>query len=239
MKKFMLILLVIFNTFAFSKPVSFYKEAQEGSVVRTIFSPDNTYQIYVQPFFQTVIDFGNEQIEYAEFGDNIRWSVSEDNNFIRIKTTDEQLKTDLFVKTNRNAYYLIVQSTRENSNIHNKSISFLNEPNRGTNRITRNSSSSSLSIENLNMNYTISRRYRWTPIQIYDDGNKTYFVFSTRLQELPVFMERTADNQEIVVNWRTKETQSNNTVIEVDKIFETGILKLGRQTVIIKNKNYQ
>lgn len=239
MKKIIFILLVMFSTFSFSKKVSFYKEAQNGTVVRTVFSSDNTYQLFVQPFFQTVIDFGNEQVEYAEFGDNIRWSVSEDNNFIRIKTTDEKLKTDLFVKTNKNNYYLIVQSTGEYSNIHNKSITFLNEQNKGVNRIDRNSSSSTLKIENLNMKYTISKRYRWTPIQIYDDGNKTYFVFSSSLQEIPVFMERTDDKQEIVVNWRTKETKSNNTVFEVDKVFRTGILKLGKKSVIIKNKTYQ
>ena len=85
--------------------------------------------------------------------------------------------------------------------------------------------------EKLNYKYSVStKKYAFSPTQIYDDGKKTIMVLKGELQELPVFHMKEG-NKLLMVNYRVK----GNYII-VDRTFDKGVLSVGKQKVYIKNK---
>lgn len=239
MKKIILIFFLVASSFTYSKTINLVKEAKNKEITKVIFQKDVKYLIYAMPLRQTIINFGNEKVEYAETGDNVQWSVMEDINSIRIKPTDTNLKTDLLVKTNENTYYFIVSSYH---NFYNPIINFL-YPQKIENQIRRRKEQevplSVINLEELNNAYTVSREYNWTPVQIFDDGQKTYFIMNPHIQEMPVFLTRTEDRNYALVNFRIKQTNNGLNIMVIDRIFKEGVLKLGKKQVVIKNKNYK
>ncbi|MCJ8341496.1 MAG: TrbG/VirB9 family P-type conjugative transfer protein [Cetobacterium sp.] len=239
MKKIILIFFLVASSFTYSKTINLVKEAKNKEITKVIFQKDVKYLIYAMPLRQTIINFGNEKIEYAETGDNVQWSVMEDINSIRIKPTDTNLKTDLLVKTNENTYYFIVSSCH---NFYNPIINFL-YPQKIENQIRRRKEQevplSVINLEELNNAYTVSREYNWTPVQIFDDGQKTYFIMNPSIQEMPIFLTRTEDRNYALVNFRIKQTNNGLNIMVIDRIFKEGVLKLGKKQVVIKNKNYK
>ena len=85
--------------------------------------------------------------------------------------------------------------------------------------------------ENLNYKYSVStKKYEFSPTQIFDDGNKTVMIMREKLQELPSFHIKEGKNL-VMVNYRVK----GNYLI-VDRLFDKGVLSVGRHKVYIKNK---
>lgn len=65
------------------------------------------------------------------------------------------------------------------------------------------------------------RRTKWTPVRVYDDGEKTFVEMPKRMQETPVLVIRDG-GQNAIVNVRWK----GRTMI-VDRLFDKGLLMLG------------
>ena len=228
---------------SFSKDINLRKEAKSGEIANIVFNEDDKYFIYSKPMFQTTISFGDEVVQYAEFGDDVRWHVIEDTHSVRIKSFDENLKTDLMVETDKNRYYFIVESTY---NDYNRLVKFMYPQKEYEKKRQKKEQVETLSVnlENLNNRYTVSKKYSWTPSQIFDDGLKTYFVMSPNLKELPALLVRTEDKTPALVNWRLKETKYGTGIYVIDFVFKEAVLQLGApggkmKKVIIKNKNYQ
>lgn len=233
------IMLILVSLLARGANISLQSDAQKGEVSNVIFQKDSKYMIYSKPLYQTVINFSDEIVEYAEFGDNVRWNVMEDKNSIRIKASDENLKTDLVVKTNQGTYYFLVSSHYQ---YYNPIINFLYPQKEEAKRRKRQVQEEPLNIidlKQLNNSYTLSRKYNWTPTQIFDDGVKTYLIMNSKIQEMPVFLTRTEDGEYALVNFRIKETEYDTKIVVIDRIFKEGVLKLGKKQVLIKNKNYR
>ncbi|WP_297407403.1 TrbG/VirB9 family P-type conjugative transfer protein [uncultured Cetobacterium sp.] len=239
MKKTIIFFFLMAYSFSFAKTISLFKEAEKKEITKVIFQKDVKYLIYSMPLRQTIINFGDEKIEYAETGDNVQWSVMEDIHSVKIKPSDVNLKTDLLVKTNENTYYFIVSSYYA---FYNPIINFL-YPQKIENKIRRRKEQeiplSIINIDELNNSYSISKNYNWTPTQIFDDGKKTYLIMNPNIQEMPVFLTRTEDNNYALVNFRVKKTNNGLNIMIIDRIFKTGILKLGKKQIVIKNKKYR
>lgn len=89
----------------------------------------------------------------------------------------------------------------------------------------------------INYNYKIQAKKRgieWKPVNVYDDGLKTYIEFPTNLDsmEAPVFMLLNGRTTKEMVNYR----KVGNTYV-VDRLFKRGVLLAGTgrsaQTVVI------
>lgn len=238
-KRLIMMTFILLSLFVQGANISLQSDAQRGEVSNVIFQKDSKYMIYSRPLYQTVINFGDEVVEYAEFGDNVRWNVIEDTNSIRIKASDENLKTDLVVKTNQGTYYFLVSSYYQ---YYNPIINFLYPQKEEAKRRKRQVQEEPLNVidlKQLNNSYTLSRKYNWTPTQIFDDGVKTYLIMNPKIQEMPVFLTRTEDGEYALVNFRIKETEYDTKIVVIDRIFKEGVLKLGKKQVLIKNKNYR
>lgn len=244
MKKCLIVFsMLLLSGLSFSKDINLRKEAKSGEIANIVFNEDDKYFIYSKPMFQTTISFGDEVVQYAEFGDDARWHVIEDTHSVRIKSFDENLKTDLMVETDKNRYYFIVESTY---NDYNRLVKFMYPQREYEKKRQKKEQVETLSVnlENLNNRYTVSKKYSWTPSQIFDDGFKTYFVMSPNLKELPALLVRTEDKTPALVNWRLKETKYGTGIYVIDFVFKEAVLQLGApggkmKKVIIKNKNYQ
>ncbi|WP_462351287.1 TrbG/VirB9 family P-type conjugative transfer protein [Fusobacterium varium] len=244
MKKCLIVFsMLLLSGLSFSKDINLRKEAKSGEIANIVFNEDDKYFIYSKPMFQTTISFGDEVVQYAEFGDDVRWHVIEDTHSVRIKSFDENLKTDLMVETDKNRYYFMVESTY---NDYNRLVKFMYPQREYEKKRQKKEQVETLSVnlENLNNRYTVSKKYSWTPSQIFDDGFKTYFVMSPNLKELPALLVRTEDKTPALVNWRLKETKYGTGIYVIDFVFKEAVLQLGApggkmKKVIIKNKNYQ
>ncbi|WP_462354765.1 TrbG/VirB9 family P-type conjugative transfer protein [Fusobacterium ulcerans] len=244
MKKCLIVFsMLLLSGLSFSKDINLRKEAKSGEIANIVFNEDDKYFIYSKPMFQTTISFGDEVVQYAEFGDDVRWHVIEDTHSVRIKSFDENLKTDLMVETDKNRYYFMVESTY---NDYNRLVKFMYPQREDEKKRQKKEQVETLSVnlENLNNRYTVSKKCSWTPSQIFDDGFKTYFVMSPNLKELPALLVRTEDKTSALVNWRLKETKYGTGIYVIDFVFKEAVLQLGApggkmKKVIIKNKNYQ
>ena len=240
MKKLNFLLLafsMLTSSLVFSQEVDLYKSASKKEPINIAFKNGDTYKIYVSPLYQAVITFGNENVEYSETGDNVSFNTVEDKHSVRLKVVDEGLNTDLVVKTDQNIYYFKVTST---SYERNTIINFLypqreeskkRQIEKTTERIA------TLNLDELNNKYSISKKYNWTPVQIFDDGSKTFFFMPSKIQELPVFLIKADDGEFATVTYRVKENESGLKLFIIDRLFKEAVLKLGDKTVHIKNNN--
>ena len=180
MKKILLFFLLALSILSFSEEEDLYSAAAKKEPINIAYKKGNIYKIYTKPLFQTIITFGDEIVEYSETGDNISFNTIEDKHSIRLKCVDEDLSTDLVVKTDKDFYYFKVKSTYNN---YNPMINFLYPQKEITKK--RNIEKVSepvflLNLEDLNTKYTISKKYSWTPTQIMDNGEKTILFMPSK-----------------------------------------------------------
>lgn len=240
MKKYLLFFTLILSSLvAYSDEINLYNVANKKEPVNVSYKKGDTYKIYVKPLHQTVITFGDELVEYSETGDNISFNTVSDKHSVRLKVIDENLNTDLVVKTNNDFYYFKVKSTYD---AYNPMINFLYPQKENLKR--RNIEKSTevfnvLNVEELNNKYSISKKYNWTPTQILDDGKKTVIFMPLKIQELPAIMLRTEDRKYAVVSPIVKETEGGVKFLVINRIFEEAVIQLGNKKVIVKNKNFR
>ena len=86
---------------------------------------------------------------------------------------------------------------------------------------------------------SISKKYNWTPVQIMDDGQKTYLFMPAKIQELPAFLVKADDGELAIVTYRVVENDSGLKLFVIDRLFKEAVLKLGEKTVYIKNNNFK
>ena len=208
---------LFFSVLANSEEINLKKAASKKEPVNVAFKPGDTYKIYVAPLHQVVITFGNEIVEYS----------------------DEGLNTDLVVKTNENLYYFKVTSTYSERNT---IINFLypqKEETRKRQIAKTTETIATLNLADLNNKYSISKKYNWTPVQIMDDGQKTYLFMPAKIQELPAFLVKADDGELAIVTYRVVENDSGLKLFVIDRLFKEAVLKLGEKTVYIKNNNFK
>ena len=241
MKKILLLLLstTILVSSAYAKELDFKQSAIKNEPINVPRHEEDTYKIYTKPLHQTLITFGDENVEYSETGDNISFFTIDDDHSVRIKVSDENLKTDLVVKTDKDIYYFKVMSMDKS---YNPMINFLypqKELLKRQRKIKNNEPLTLTNIDNLNFRYKISKKYSWTPTNIYDDGQKTIFVMPEKVQELPAFLIKDDDGTTSLAIYRVKGNENGMKVFIVDRVFKEGYLVLGKRKVLIKNKNYK
>lgn len=238
-KKYVSIIFLVFSFMIYAKEIDLFEEAKINQPINLARHVGDTYKIYVKPLHQVVILFGNEKVEYSETGDNINFNTIEDEHSVRLKVSDENLKTDLFVKTNEDTYYFKVNSS---SFMHNNLINFMYPQKEFKIRKKLEKTTEpvlAINLNELNNKYTISKEYSWTPTQIFDDGTKTFFIMPYKIQELPILLITADDQTSTLVTYRIKETEGGMKLFIVDRVFEEGRLILGNNEVIVKNKNFR
>jgi type IV secretion system protein TrbG len=210
------------------------------------FEEGTVYQIYTAPFRVTTLALQpGEQITVNGgkpfMGDSKRWKVSvgktvngkAEQQLVFIKPNRPGLDTSMTIVTNRRTYLLELGSFPNDYMLHvswtypDDEIQEL-EQSAATAEAKEKVVTASLNLAAANFRYDVKvleGKPRWTPEQVFDDGQKTFIKFpkSMMFQVAPVFFVLGKGDEALVVNYRV-----NNEYYVVDRLFEVGELRLGQ-----------
>ncbi|WP_035241415.1 P-type conjugative transfer protein TrbG [Desulfobacter vibrioformis] len=176
-----------------------------------------------------------EVINSMVLGDNARWfaeivfSGSGDISISHVvfKALDSGLTTTAVITTDRRVYHINLKSDRSKHMLYTGFI--YPEDHIAITRAAREkeiqekekrTTAEGFDMAKLNFDYEISGDAGWKPLQVFDNGVKTYIKLP-KLQEMPMFMVKTTAGKGLV-NYRVK----NNCFI-VDRIFNQAYLIVG------------
>ena len=219
------------------------KEAKENVTTIFNYNENDSYRIYCRANNLTTIFLEpGEAVLGLDGGDTSRWTVKSTQTgsskgpveIVQVKPQyfqpDNLLKTNITITTDRRFYNIELVSAKE---WYNPIVKFLYPGSIIREQIYKQQTEEKMTLvnpENLNYKYSIStKKYDFAPSQIYDDGSRTIMIMKD-LQELPSFHIKEG-KELIMVNYRVK----GNYLI-VDRIFDKGVLSVGKHKVYIKNK---
>lgn len=211
-----------------------------NSIMNFTYMPGALYQIYCAPLSVTDLQFQlEEKIISVAAGDTFRWEVSKtfsgsENNQVEhllIKPTESNLTNSLVVTTSLRTYHLLLHSTYHTY----MAVVTWHYPNsrnlvKKYRSITtaQNYLSNGLRLANLDFNYKLSlisgcQQPDWSPITVFNDGQKTYIQFPKNMQEAPTLFVGDKNNFK-AANYRVK----GNYYI-IDRVVQQMQLCLGLQ----------
>lgn len=236
-----------YEDFSMQEPVirTGAKAAKENIKTTFVYNESDMYRVFTRAGFLTEIRLNpDEEIIYLAGGDTSRWAIDEgvsgsiagNRKTVVIKPFYAGIKTNLIVNTNKRTYNIFLHSANE---WYNPVVEF-DYPREAKLAIKKKdmneeSTSFSLNLENLNNDYSWNNpKYKWSPSQVFDDGQKTYIVMKPEMgtSEAPaLFIRDEHTGETTLVRYRVR----NNYYI-VDRLLEQAILKLGKREVLIKRK---
>ncbi len=179
-----------------------------------------------------------EMVNDVVIGDSARWQTDivhvgangMSTPHIIFKPLDASLETSVLITTNRRAYHLTLKSDREQYTpfagfVYPQDIQIRLASARAKveQKQEHLRNEEGVDISNLDFGYEISGKARWRPIQVFNDGVKTYIKMPQSISrgEMPVLLVETASGQALV-NYRIR----NNTFV-VDQLFDEAFLIVG------------
>lgn len=224
-----------------------------GHVTSYFYLPQDMYAVYTMPLTVTdiVLQAGEEIAGELHIGDTARWSISVGTTgsganlkqHIYIKPNQERLLTNLIIPTNIRTYMIELSSTKS---FYMPSVTWdYQTPLKGLKKLKKAKPPQPTTIANvapekLNFGYSMRRKDQkksWSPIQIFDDGQKTYIVFEDEMRhrDTPVIYAKTDSGELALVNFRVKMPY-----YIVDGLMDEIILKRGHKSkdeIRISRKN--
>lgn len=221
------------------------KEAKANVKTNFVYAEGDMYRIYARSGFLTTIYFNpDESITYIAGGDTARWVIDEGvaggkdgtRQIITLKPFFPAIKTNLVVSTNKRSYNFFLHSAND---WYNPAVEFL-YPQDIKDKIAKNKQSivatTNVSVNDMNFGYKWNKkRYNWSPIQVYDDGKKTFVTFRQDIsaREIPaIFIKDEQIGKEALVRNRFSGKDSN--IFILDRLVDQIILKSGKKSITIK-----
>lgn len=187
------------------------------------------------PFNITDLELeAGESIENVLLGDTARWSI--DSGYVGniphifFKPLDTGLETSCVVTTNRRVYHLRLVSQRKGFMPYvgflyaERRIAAIKANNekaaRERHAKTTVLDGKTVDLSALDFSYKLSGDLRvpWKPVQVYNDGVKTYIRLPAKVQEMPVLLAKSGGD--ILINYRVE----NNTFIVDGDITEVMLI---------------
>lgn len=208
-----------------------------GGVQVFAWSPGRVFEIWTAPLRVTTLTLGEgEALVSKAAGDTVRWQIGEVTSgtgtarrtHVLLKPLERGLETNLVLTTSRRVYLLDLKSGAADA--FNAAIAWdepatyeagagVEEP-KGADPVVTPP-------RPLDARYRIEpqgRRARWTPSSVFNDGQRTFIVFSADLQkdEAPVLFVLTPGGEAQMVNYRQQDG-----LFVVDRLFDRAELRLG------------
>ena len=217
------------------------------------FHPDWVYEVYCQPLRVTDVRLepGEKAVEAPYVADSERWMLGAGVSYesgipiqhVYIKPVASALEATLIINTDRRSYHVILRSY---NTVHMPMVRWRYAKNALPGNYIQGTFSGNageaggagdagygvdprfLSF-NYRITYTLFKKPSWLPSLAYDDGKKTYVVFSedVLMKELPAVFE----NRNDVVNFRVIRN-----VIIIDKLIEKITVKIENRQIVIEKK---
>ncbi len=215
------------------------------------YEPGENYRVDTAPGFVTsiMLEKGEQLISKAS-GDTERWLLgntivgtgADQQVMILLKPESPDLHTNVTITTSKRVYFLDVYSHAGDGyqsgiswNYPDDQLADMVQQASQANQSNDDNVTPSLSVADLNFNYKMSMvqgdQPNWYPIQVFDDGNKTYIRFPNNLgtTDAPPLFILEQGNRADLVNYRVK-----GSYYIVDRLFDRAQLRFGEtpQTIV-------
>jgi type IV secretion system protein VirB9 len=215
------------------------------------FDDDRIYKVLIRPRNTTQLKLGaDEKVTYVSAGDSSSFSISVPSSkaFVEVKPKWEHVSTNLLVITTRRSYHIDLQSTGEGQKWYTRVAwvygdNALLDLTRSTEGDTAPGASpgggahplpdalvgSAVPLEKLYFKYEVDGDAPFRPVQVFDDGTRTYIRLPDDLQELPaLFMLAPGDDDTTLVNYSLTAPY-----LVVQRTMGKFVLKLGKAKVTV------
>ncbi len=214
-----------------------------NAIVQYAFEPGSLYQVYAAPMRITdiLLEPGEKIVGQPASGDIVRWVLAAAKSLqggveqwhVYLKPTRPELETNLAINTDRRSYMLELHSYPDTYMAsvmwHYPQDELARLQAQAAETVVESQNTAPVvSLDVLNFDYTIQVIHgtpRWTPVQVFDDGRRTFIRFpeTMRVREAPaLFVLRDKETQ--LVNYRVR-----NGFYVVDRLFDAAELRVGQQ----------
>lgn len=206
------------------------------------YTPNTVFKFVGHYEYQSIIEFGlDEEIETISMGTATPWQLVPANNRIFLKPVGEDATTNMTVITNKRMYFFEMHA-EEAVGVQDDSLNFVvkfvypEQYSLGTGGVQKVESYRGPDLskpENFNFKYKISgKATHIAPLQIFDDGEFTYFKFRDVNAELPAIFLVDSEGNEGLVNYR----QERGYVV-VERVAPRFTLRHGTDTICVFNED--
>lgn len=204
-----------------------------------------------------------EKVKTVILADKVNWawegaeSIENDITVQHLvfQPRDKELETNVIITTDRRSYHIRLFSPKIEGDYLNRAGFYypskmvsswaekmgaeaaIKEKQQGTSVMP-----ASVPPQKLAFDYRIEGNTDFTPVRIFNDGERVYFEMPENLRhgENPVFMLIDEVGKQMVVNYRREADQTTGTIhYVVDKLFSKGELRKGTETVKISWKRQE
>ena len=214
------------------------KEAIKKTSVVFNYSENSIYEVYSKPDYLTTLRLApNEKVIFKAGGDTERWMIEEavggkeNRTYIYIKPLEEDIKTNINIVTDKHSYFINIESKNGE---YNPLVEwqYPNERKILMNEYEDNSESiGTTDLMKLNYRYFWNKNSKLSPVQVFDNGKKTFIVLKANLQEMPAFYVKGLDNQLSLVN-----TKIEGRNVMINSVVKEIHMTLGKKTLKIYNR---
>ena len=221
-----------------------------GAEAGFAYAPSQIFTVWCKEGFLTDIRLQpGEELQYIGGGDTVRWMVDKavsgngaDRQWhVYLKPLRGSIETNIIINTDRRSYQLFAKTDGVGYNpmvawvYPQDQLAQVNkELQRNTNAQRNLPNRAGATPESLDFNYDIanvSGAENWTPVAVYNDGQKTYLKMPAAManDEAPALFVRDGRNGLMMVNYRIRKG-----VYIVDRLFQQAELRNGKITVKIQ-----
>jgi type IV secretion system protein VirB9 len=209
------------------------------------YAPGVLFRVFTAPLRFTAIQLqpGEKVLGKVVIGDNIRWATALGKSqsgqveqfIVYVKPTRPDLSTTMTINTDRRSYFLDLTSWPNDFMVAvawrypQDEVAQLEATAAQQEAADKLTTATMVKLDSANFAYTIKvekGRPVWTPLQVFDDGTRTFIRFPVAMlkREAPAFFVLDSTNQVQIVNVRVK-----NEYYVVDRLFERAELRVGQQ----------
>ena len=208
------------------------------------YNENSVYEITVSPNFVTALQLSpDEEVNDYVIGNIDEWPVADSKGgkrggtYVFLSAEEEGLQTNLIIITNKRVYNLKLKSTLNEYNSlvkwtypDTKEMILFNEQSNRT-MVT--------SPDKINMEYYIgNKKENFAPINVYDDGEFTYFKMKKSFKDMPVVFMQEVDGNFTEVPVDVNDVTNGNNILKVRKVSKKIRFTVGKKTINIINQNY-
>ncbi|MET0155126.1 MAG: TrbG/VirB9 family P-type conjugative transfer protein [Rickettsiales bacterium] len=170
--------------------------AVDSRIKTFVYNPNEVYRVNFQFGYQSYVEFAKyEKIETISIGNPFSWKISPSDNRVFIKPLEGAGRTNMTVFTNHHTYQFEIQSAPPSNDEPDEKLAFVVRffyPSENYDvppkSVDRASLLPSDTIRPLlyNFDYTLAGPDSIAPVEVFDDGNRTYMKFPANNAVVPV-----------------------------------------------------
>lgn len=218
----------------------------DSRIRQYIYQPDTVYSYTGHYGYQSRIDLDpNEEILTIALGDSTRWRINSVGHRLFIKPIEFDATTNMTIITSKRIYYFELYA-EEAESIEDKDLVFAVKFIYGADDSSMNDQDSFMQLsydeenqvpdvkkqaDSLNFNYTVTGSRYISPLEVFDNGEFTYFRFKDINADLPAIFQVMPDGNESLVNFRSAEGY-----IIIEMVTSQFTLRYGNQVACIFNE---